>query len=1040
MDGRPGPWLWLRRAALQELINSVKVGIQSEKQAISGGVRDSMRGAAGHAFVVSLLVLLSAAIPLFSLPSEKSIWEYDRRVWQVPEGLPEDTIQAITQTRGGYLWIGTRNGLVRFDGFSFVTFDESSTPAFHDDSVLALYATHAGDLWIGTEGGGLIRYSNGSFEYYGAARGLTNGFVRAICEDNSGNLLVGTDGGLFRLSENRFVRMDGHNGLPLISVHALARDRQGRLWIGGSGFYVEAGGKVRTIALGSSAGSQQIKSILESRDGTIWVGTVSGLYRLKDGVIAHTPVDRAVEADICEDQSGNVWVGWVGGGLSRIHDGKFVTYRAPAILPGNTVLSIFEDSGQNLWIGTENGLLRLSYTGVSILERKDGLSLGNASTIYENVSTIYAAPDGTLWIANGHLYRIVDQHIVRYYLPPQIQHAKVRMVYEDRHGVLWIGTGGQGVIALRHGRATEYTTREGLTNDFIRAFCEDRAGNLWIGTDGGVSRWDGKAFQNFNTSNGLVYPSVRAIVKGANGSLWIATDGGLSLFRNGSFVHNPVLRQLQGYRIWAIHQGEDAPGVLWLGTRGNGLFRLKDGRLAHYTAQSGLPNENIYQILQDHRGNLWMSSPGGVFRVQIKSLDDVAAGKAKLLAVTVYRVSEGLPVTETNGGVQPAGTSTRSGTLWFPTYKGAIRIEPDELRSSRPGQALIEKVVADGRLIPLRDSCSIQPGDGRLEIYYNAPSLLAPERTRFKYKLAGFDKQWTYASSRRIAYYTNLPPGQYQFRVRAFDNRGAKESSEADFSFTWEAHFYQTAWFYSLCGLSLAMLGWAAYRMHLARTKARFAAILAERTRLAREIHDTIIQGCIGVSTLLEAADSFDHSLPQIVLDLLDRARAQIRQTLNEARESVWNLRHSGLEDGGMAPALLRELQQLSKETGVPVESEVRGTPAPLESQVQINLLLVAREAMRNAIAHANPHRVLVRLCFAKDRLSLEVSDDGCGFDPQANSSVDHQHYGIMGMRERIEQLGGQFELFSSLGEGTHVLARVPLRGTVAHPSSPVRP
>ncbi|MGH9445090.1 MAG: sensor histidine kinase, partial [Terriglobia bacterium] len=780
---------------------------------------------------------------------------------------------------------------------------------------------------------------------------------------------------------------------------------------------------------GASAGSQQIKSILESRDGTIWVGTVAGLFRLKGGKIAHTPVDHAVEANICQDQSGNVWVGWVGGGLSRIHNGKSVTYRAPAVLPGNTVLSIHEDCGRNLWIGTENGLLRLSYTGVSILERRDGLPLGNASTIYENVSTIYAAPDGTLWIANGHLYRILHQQIVRYHLPRQIQNVNIRTVYEDRRGVLWIGTGGQGVIALRDGKVTRYTAREGLTNDFIRAFCEDRRGDLWIGTDGGVSRWNGKSFKNFNASNGLVYPSVRAIVQGNNGDLWIATDGGLSLFRNGSFVHNPVLHHLRGYRIWAIHQDEETPGVLWLGTRGDGLFRLKDGRLAHYTAKSGLPNEDIYQILQDKRGNLWMSSPAGVFRVQLKSLDAVAAGKARMLAVTVYRASEGLPVTETNGGVQPAGTSTRSGTLWFPTYKGAIRIEPEEVRSSPAGRALIEDVVADGRHIPLKTPCRIQPGDGRLEIQYTAPSLLAPERTRFKYKLVGFDKQWTFASSRRVAYYTNLPPGKYRFQVMAFDNGSARATPEADFSFTWEAHFYQTAWFYILCGLSLAMLGWAAYRMHLARTKARFAAVLAERTRLAREIHDTIIQGCVGVSTLLEAAVSFDHSPPAIVLDLLDRARTQVRQTLNEARESVWDLRHSGLEDGGIASALLREVRRLSGESGIPVEAEVMGTPAPLESRAQVNLLLVAREAMRNAIAHANPHRVQVRLAFTKDRLSMEISDDGCGFDPKANGHAEHQHYGIVGMRERVEQLGGQFELISSLGEGAHVFARIPLRG-----------
>ncbi len=956
----------------------------------------------------------------------KTILEYERRVWQSQDGLPEETVQAITETPNGYLWIGTRMGLARFDGVQFTVFDRSNTVAFHDDSVLSLCATKGGALWIGTEGGGLVRDVRGAFTYFGAAKGLTNGFVRVIYQDRSGNLLIGTDHGLFRKAGNRFVRTDGRGGLPYVSVHAIMEDRAGRLWVGGSGLYVLDGGSVRKIVLAPSAAANQIKSIFQSRDGTIWVGAYAGLYRLKDGKILHTPFDRDVEADICQDQTGNVWVGWVGGGLSRFYDGKFHTYHAPEILPSNTVLSIFEDSERDLWVGTENGLLRLSDTGVSVLENRDGVSLANSSTIYENVSTIYQAPGGKLWIANGHLYQIKSWQLIPYRLAPQVAGVKVRTVFVSRNGALWLGTGGQGVVAIRHGVATQYTTRQGLINDFIRAFCQDRDGNLWIGTDGGLSRWDGKHFKNFNTSNGLAYPSVRAIVQDDAGNVWVGTDGGLSLIRHGGFVHIPILKRLRGDKIWTIHNGRNEG--LWLGTRDDGIYELKRGRLIHYTTRCGLPNDNIYQILQDWKGNFWFSSRAGIFQISLNSLAKGQGCKPGILAPTLYGNAETAEAGETDGGVQPAGSSTRSGVLWFPTSRGAIRIEPEEVRWSRVPRALIDRVVADGRNVPVTGRCRIAPGEGRLEIYYTAPSLRAPERVYFRYRLVGFDREWTSTPSRRVAYYTNLPPGQYRFRLIAYYNGApAGESTEADFAFTWEAHFYRTAWFYLLCGVCAGGLAWFGFRLHAAQTKARYAAVLSERSRLAREMHDTVIQGCVAVSTLLEAVSSLQPTPQGMARDLVDRARAQIRQTLHEARDAVWNLRYTTLEGDDLAAILTHLARQFSSQSGVKIQTEISEASFPSDQRVKNNLLLVAREALRNALTHARARNVLVRLALAKEGLTMEVKDDGCGFDVFSAGASERGHYGILGMRERIEQLGGQLSLVSDRGKGTQVLVTLPL-------------
>ncbi|MGH9405693.1 MAG: sensor histidine kinase [Terriglobia bacterium] len=972
------------------------------------------------AFSVHLVALFAPA-----LPAGKSIWEFDRHVWQVQNGLPEDTIQALAETPDGYLWVGSREGLARFDGVRFTIFDRSNTAAFRDDSVLALYAAKDGSLWIGTEGGGLLRYSRGAFERFGVQQGLTDGFVRAIYEDQRGRLLAGTDHGLFLRSAGRFVRIDGRGGLPAISVHAMAEDREGRLWIGGSGLYVLDHGTARRVMLSPSAASNQIKSILAARDGVIWVGTYAGLYRIKGHSILHTPFDRDVEANICQDRDGNVWLGWVGDGLTRFQQGKFVTYRAPAILPNNTVLSIFEDSDQDLWVGTENGLVRISDTGVSVLENKDGIALGNSSTIYENVSTIYDAPDGSLWIANGHLYRISGWRLLPFALPPEVSSVQVRTVFRNREGVLWLGTGGEGVVAIRHGAATRYTTRQGLVNDFIRAFCEDRDHHLWIGTDGGVSVWNGKRFRNLDAEKGLVYPSVRTIVEARDGEIWIGTDGGISVFRNGAAIKKPVLNRLVGHRIWAIHQ--DADGALWIGTRADGLFRLAAGALTHYTTKCGLPDDNVYQILQDRRGNLWFSGRTGIFQIGLDNLN-TADCAARPLYATVYANSKSLEVGEVNGGVQPAGSSAPSGALWFPTIKGAIRIEPDEVRAIYPRRVLIEQVVADGRQVAINAQCRLPPGEGRLEIRFTSPALIEPQQIRFKYRLEGFEKRWSYSQGQRIAYYTNLPPGDYRFRVIAYGGRSTARQAEAGFPFTWRAHFYQTAWFLLVCALCLLSLAWAGFRLHMAQTKARYAAVLAERSRLAREMHDTVIQGCVGVSTLLEAASSLPPP-DGTGRDLLDRARAQIRQTLAEAREAVWNLRHTSLESGTLASGLSQLARQLTAEGAVRVTTETTGTPVPVDDRTQSNLLLTAREAARNALEHANPQNVFICLSFARSRLCMEISDDGCGFDAAAALQLQNGHYGILGMKERVEQLGGRFLLTSKKGNGTQVTAVIPLRG-----------
>jgi signal transduction histidine kinase len=396
------------------------------------------------------------------------------------------------------------------------------------------------------------------------------------------------------------------------------------------------------------------------------------------------------------------------------------------------------------------------------------------------------------------------------------------------------------------------------------------------------------------------------------------------------------------------------------------------------------------------------------------------------LAVRVYSTSEGLSTNQMNGGVQPAGQLAASGDLWFASTKGAVRIEPDVPYRGSPPPVLIERVLADDTAVPAGPLLRLGPGEGKLEVHYTAIRLRSPERTQFKYWMEGFDRDWTDVGQRRIAYYTNIPPGDYRFHVVAYERNDPRNTAEQILNLQWRPHFYQTTWFLAICGLVAMAAAWGSYRLHLRNLRQRFAAVLDERNRLAREMHDTLIQGCIGVSTLLEAASSAQNVSPGIGQELLDRARKEVRATVDEARLAVWNLR----QNAGTGSDLVRTISQLAQrvglETGIPVRFENSGAPLALGAEGERGLMMLVREALQNAVRHAAPKHLSVMLRFEREMVHVEIADDGCGFDLATAQSSDGHHYGLIGMRERVAKLGGELRITSALGQGTQVRLSVP--------------
>ncbi len=934
--------------------------------------------------------------------------EYSSRIWGLEDGLPNGRIQALTQTLDGYLWIGTAGGLVRFDGQRFAVFDRSNTPALADDSVLSLLSARDGSLWAGTEGGGLVRYDKARFTRYAAPQGLTNQFVRSLYEDEHGTIWAGTDRGVFRKEGHGFVRLDGTPSIPYVNGLHMTGEPSGEVWIGGNGLYQSRNGAL--VQLTSQRG---IRSILARPDGTRWVASFDGLFEWRSNQLSRIHPKLSNAARLLTDKDGMTWVA-ADGGLYVVNGSSLSKRPESQSLPDDSILALYCDRESNLWVGTRNGLARLSKRLVSA-------HTGHGD---HAVVTAYKDPHGVVWLVTGEgaVNKFSRDRVIRQRIPGLPADAMARTLFEDRNGCFWVGTANQGFFRTRCGPVQRYDMAAGLRNNSVRAFLQDRTGDLWVATGSGLARVSRGELKVFYTDDGLAYGSVRCLLEDRNGDLWVGTDGGLSRMRSGRFQTDAAVKGLAGERIWALHQ--DATGAVWVGTRGRGLFRIVAGRLNELRQDFGLPR-SIYGIVEDEAGTIWMSGASGIVRAERKELHEAANGRRELLKILSYGSAEGMPSVQMSGGNQPAGVIAADSKALFASVGGAVTIDTNTRPSAHVPTAFVEEVLIDGRSADITGALRVPPGTARVDLHFTAPALLSPERVQFWYKLENFDHDWTYASTSRSASYTSLPPGSYTFRLIARNLAAPDQHSEATVDVEWEPRLLQTKWVWTLMAFCTAAAVWAVFRAYARQTKQRYAVLLAERARLAREMHDTVIQGCVGVSSLLEAAASFERTNPSMLLEMVNRARSQVRVTLEEARQAVWDLRHDSMS-ASLCVSLQSFAEHLSNETGIPVHVEVAGSPMDLDSEIGRNLFAATREAVRNAVKHGRPNSVQISICYSQTSVRIEVVDDGIGFEAGA-PRIAAGHYGLLGMRERMEQLGGSLRLLSDRSRGTRVIAELPL-------------
>jgi ligand-binding sensor domain-containing protein/signal transduction histidine kinase len=945
---------------------------------------------------------------------ENTPGQYTRRTWHIQNGLPEETVQALAQGPEGYLWVGTTGGLARFDGSRFITWSRNTTPALPENSVFCILVAHNGTLWLGTEGGGLVHDVHGVFHVYSARQGLTDNFVRSVIQDIQGRLWIGTDNGLFRMVKGVVHPVDTSHVAPGLAVHAIIEDREHRIWVGGSRLLRFSGNKVREFKLPGAYSQNRVKSILQTRDGTIWVGTVSGLQRLVGNHFVPVPGITGTVRTLRQTSDGTLWIGTIGHGLYTWEHGHLHRMSARGLLPSNTVLDIYEDSMHQIWLGTQDGLVRLSKTPVRVIPLPGGSD--------PDFETISHDSDGTVWVVSSRVYAIRNDHATPWTFH-RIPKVSVRNVFLDRDNNLWIGTDGSGAYHITPRGVVHYAAPNGLVNNFVRVFLQSRDGSMWIATDEGLSHIVNGRTHNYHVSDGLAYFSTRALMEDRRGNLWIGTDQGLSCWNGKSFVQNVATRALSDEKIWSILQ--DANGVIWFGTRDHGLFRYRDHKLTQFTTVQGLASNSIYQLLTDRQGRLWMSSPNTISSMPLAELDKDELTPGLHFAVTIYNMPYDADGAQLYGGRQPSGCLGSDGSVWFPSNKGAVHVLYETAPQAKAPKLLVTSVDVDGRQLAPQSFHMLPADAARLDIGYAPLSLQSQDDIRFRYRLEPFDRKWIYAGTNRVAAYTNLPAGRYRFQVVAFPLDNPSSTSEVTLDFRKQPYFYATWWFLSVCVLLLCLTSLGAYRWRMRSLRLRFKAVLDERSRLAREMHDTVIQGCTSISALLEAISSLERENEGLQQELLDYARTQVRATIDEARQAVWNLRHGDEPQEDLATSVTLLAEHTGKEFGLSVACRAEGVRFLMPTSVTHELLMVIREGVYNAVLHGKPRQVSIELCYGSDELKIKVVDNGAGFDPGTVPADGQPHYGIAGMRERIERLHGKIEWISHRGEGTTVRLRL---------------
>ncbi|MBS0462159.1 MAG: diguanylate cyclase [Proteobacteria bacterium] len=761
-----------------------------------------------------------------ALPAERMAMDgWARESWTQQNGLRSEQVQSLAQSVDGYLWIGTPEGVARFNGSEFTYFDHVSVDALHDDDVRQLSVGRDNSLLVATARGGVSFLNQGYWTRRGVADGLSQDALVSAQEDTRGRLWVATaSAGVDVFDGRRRLHFDSRSGLPSDRIGSLLLASDGVVWIGtGAGLAKIVDDRVQTVSVNAGLlPSGAITALAEAPDRSLWVGTGVGAYRQRRGDTQFqkmTPdsFDDTVLA-ILPDSANRAMIGTVHHGLLVVRDGSAEQVRERA--PGRTwsVSALLRGNDGSIWVGGSQGLLRLRYTPFSALGKLAGLA-------NENVHAVLETPDGDIWIgSDGGLDRMHDGRIA----PVDDARLRGQAVYalaSAGDDGLWIGSEANGLLHVSAGRVDRQIARgQGLPSNWVRAIVADRDGGLWIGTAAGLVHRDGDGMRTFGTADGLPNEVIFALYRDSGGRLWVGTGNGLA-YRDGQ--HFVAMAVPHGSMVQSVYGFADGGnGALWIASD-RGLLRFKDGRLAFIGSEQGLPADTVYAVVPDREGNLWLPTFSGLMRVRQQQAEAVADGRTRTLAADLYGVSDGLPSAQCNGGSNPSARLLSDGSLWVATTRGIGQVHPDRLAEyrSEPPQVLLEEVRVDDHVVVPAGTLELPAGTRKLDVRFFALNYHLPQRIRYRYLLEGYDADWSEIGEHSSVQFTNLPPGNYRLRIQAAIAGGPWSLREVTLPFHVGAHPWQRPGFIALM-VALSIGGaWLAYR-------ARIGVIAANERRL----------------------------------------------------------------------------------------------------------------------------------------------------------------------------------------------------------------
>lgn len=965
---------------------------------------------------VRVLAILVSALAFQSiglcLDPDRALVQYIHTSWGVDAGL--QSVRKIRQTPDGYLWLGTRGGLVRFDGIRFKVFGVGTDDGLESSTMQDLLVDSDGSLWMATLGGGIAHFKDGRFRSYTSRNGLPSDDIMSMYRARDGVLWAGTRSGkVARLKQDVFETVSLE--IPAVPITAFA-EKDSALWITtfGAGVYRLRGSNLSNLSTKQALPDPRVAGLCFDSSGALWFAGRRGLSSWNGiSFVPHPVVARAVDYAIgcIEDRDKNLWIA-TSTGLFRFTNGRIEKLDRDFGLSASFASEVFEDREGNVWVGTRGGIDRLRDAPVRAFSERDGL--------ISSPGPLLAREDGAVWTASSSgVARIAAGAISTWHtkttapipytllsLPgdsiflgterggfrwrpsgitpiPELRSMDIRSAWRARDGTIWLGT-ANGLLHWNPPNAPQRI----LADVSIAAVTEDGDGTIWAGSNlgGGLYRTDGKTVERFGPEQGLRSPNVYTVFADSEGRIWIGSMGGLSWF----------------------HQG----------------------KLVTVSSRNGLPSDQVVTLTEDRFGRLWFSGYGGLASIERQSLDAFAEGKQSRLNPTIYSKADGFNFVNSVVSAFPAGVRGADGQLWFSGAAGVAQVTPPP-----PGQArnrdftvFVEQVRIDGEHEQASGDLRLPPGARSLEFEYTAIALSTPEAIRFRYQLEGVDLDWVDAGTRRVAYYHNLRPGHFRFRVQASASEGHWQEASA-IVVQQLPFFYQTPWFVALMLAAGGSLTWTVHRFRVQNALQQMLARSEERTqeriRIAQELHDTVVQAIAGSTMLVEnASEKVPDTLP-VVKGILLRALDQLDSALSQSRTALAGLRDSV----GEADDLPRALAALKSKANDAAEFRVvtTGESGAIHPVIRYEVYRIASEAILNAFQHSDATSFVVDLSFVDD-LRLTVRDNGRGIEGEFLNQGRNGHFGLQGMKERAEQMGASLEISSRAGYGTEVTLTVPER------------